>query len=98
MLGFSPGFLFLGGLSSLLHSDRRTTPRLKVAAGSVGIGGEQTGIYPQATPGGWQIIGRTPLKLFKPHSETPFIAAPLDRVKFHSISEAEFDRLNENIP
>ncbi|WP_444997535.1 5-oxoprolinase subunit PxpB [Aliikangiella sp. IMCC44359] len=95
MLGFSPGFLYLGGLNKKLHCNRKPVPVSKVAAGSVGIGGQQTGIYPQATPGGWQIIGRTPKQLFKPESHSPFIASPLDTIKFVSISEAEFEQLNQ---
>ena len=90
MLGFTPGFLYLGGLDRELHCPRKSRPALRVPAGSVGIGGTQTGIYPQATPGGWQIIGRTPLALFRPQRERPYIAHPLDRIQFVAISEAEF--------
>ncbi|WP_160154531.1 5-oxoprolinase subunit PxpB [Microbulbifer sp. ALW1] len=94
MLGFTPGFLYLGGLDPQLHCPRKARPELKVAAGSVGIGGAQTGIYPQATPGGWQVIGRTPLSLFRPQQETPFIARPLDRVQFVAITAEQFAEMD----
>lgn len=81
-LGFQPGFAYLGGLAATLQTPRRAEPRLLVPAGSVGIGGSQTGIYPLATPGGWQIIGQTPQKLFNPASETPTLLAPGDTVRF----------------
>ena len=90
MLGFTPGFLYLGGLDQRLHCPRKDRPELRVPAGSVGIGGAQTGIYPQATPGGWQIIGRTPLALFRPEQDPAFIARPLDRIQFIAISSATF--------
>ncbi|MBB5212462.1 5-oxoprolinase subunit PxpB [Microbulbifer hydrolyticus] len=90
MLGFTPGFLYLGGLDQKLHCPRKARPALNVPAGSVGIGGAQTGIYPQATPGGWQIIGRTPLALFRPQQQPAFIARPLDRVQFVAISAEQF--------
>ncbi|WGL18244.1 5-oxoprolinase subunit PxpB [Microbulbifer bruguierae] len=96
MLGFTPGFLYLGGLDESIACPRKATPSLRVAAGSVGIGGQQTGIYPQSTPGGWQIIGRTPLKLFQPEKTFPFIAHPLDRVQFFAISAHEFLILEQN--
>lgn len=95
MLGFTPGFLYLGGLDEKLHCPRKASPALRVAAGSVGIGGSQTGIYPQATPGGWQVIGRTPVKLFRPESEAPFIAEPLDRIQFVCIDRDTFERLEK---
>ncbi|MBU4684385.1 5-oxoprolinase subunit PxpB [Cedecea davisae] len=81
-LGFQPGFAYLGGLPETLATPRRGEPRLQVAAGSVGIGGGQTGIYPLATPGGWQIIGRTSLSLFIPGGEPPTLLLPGDRVRF----------------
>ncbi len=90
MLGFSPGFLYLGGLDKQLVCPRKSVPALNLPAGSVGIGGSQTGIYPQNSPGGWQIIGRTPLPLFDIQQDPPCIAKPLDWIKFVSISEAEF--------
>ncbi|MCE9888560.1 5-oxoprolinase subunit PxpB [Kluyvera intermedia] len=81
-LGFQPGFPYLGGLPSALAMPRRAEPRLQVPAGSVGIGGVQTGIYPLATPGGWQLIGRTPLSLFSPNREEPVLLRPGDTVRF----------------
>ncbi|HEY0957595.1 MAG TPA: 5-oxoprolinase subunit PxpB [Roseateles sp.] len=81
-IGFQPGFAYLGGLDESLHTPRRAEPRTSVPAGSVGIGGAQTGIYPLATPGGWQLIGRTALPLFDPQAEPPTLLAPGDRVRF----------------
>ena len=80
--GFQPGFAYLGGLAAALHTPRRSEPRLAVPAGSVGIGGEQTGIYPAASPGGWQLIGRTQLALFDPARNPPALLLPGDRVRF----------------
>lgn len=81
-LGFQPGFPYLGGLPEQLHTPRRGEPRLQVPAGSVGIGGQQTGIYPLASPGGWQLIGLTPLVLFDAHREEPVLLRPGDTVRF----------------
>ena len=91
-LGFTPGFAYLGGLDPRLAMGRKATPRARVPAGSVGIAGAQTGVYPQATPGGWQIIGRTPLTLFDPGRSPPCLLAPDDRVRFVAIEPAAFDR------
>jgi KipI family sensor histidine kinase inhibitor len=92
-LGFSPGFPYLGGLSPRIATPRRATPRKRVPAGSVAIGGSQTGIYPLASPGGWQLIGRTPLALFDAGRTPPALLALGDRVRFVPISEAEFQTL-----
>lgn len=81
-LGFQPGFAYLGGLDSVLHTPRRAEPRLRVPAGSVGIGGAQTGIYPAATPGGWNIIGRSDLALFDPAKTPASTLQPGDQVRF----------------
>ncbi|MDF7680240.1 5-oxoprolinase subunit PxpB [Enterobacteriaceae bacterium ESL0689] len=81
-LGFQPGFPYLGGLPAQLAMPRRAEPRLSVPAGSVGIGGVQTGIYPLATPGGWQLLGRTPLALFDPTRQQPVLLRAGDRVRF----------------
>jgi len=81
-LGFQPGFAYLGGLDPVLHTPRRTVPRIEVPAGSVGIGGAQTGIYPAASPGGWQLIGRTAMTLFDPADTPPTLLQPGDRVRF----------------
>ena len=90
MIGFSPGFAYLGGLDATIAAPRRATPRLKVPAGSVGIAGMQTGIYPLATPGGWQIIGRTPKHLFLPTQENPCLLNPGDRLRFVPIDAEAF--------
>ena len=92
-LGFSAGFAYLGGLASPLHVPRMVTPRKQVEAGSVGIGGAQTGIYPNASPGGWQLIGRTPLRMFDASTSPPSRLQPGDRVRFRRIDRDEFDRL-----
>lgn len=90
MLGFAPGFPYLLGLDPGLHTPRRATPRTRVPAGSVAIGGAQTGIYPRELPGGWNLIGRTPLALFDPRRAAPCLLAPADRVRFRAISAEEF--------
>ena len=92
MLGFAPGFPYLTGLDPMLNLPRRATPRTQVPAGSVAIAGVQTGIYPIATPGGWHLLGRTPLRLFDVTRSNPFLLAPGDRVRFVSISAADFRR------
>ena len=81
-LGFQPGFPYLGGLPERLAMPRHAEPRLRVPAGSVGIGGAQTGVYPLATPGGWQLLGRTPLALFDPMRQEPVLLRAGDRVRF----------------
>ena len=95
MLGFLPGFLYLSGLNEQLHCPRKSTPSIKVPAGAVAIGGGQTGIYPVESPGGWHIIGRTPISIFNPNTETPFIARPLDKIRFVSISKEEYKKLRQ---
>lgn len=89
-IGFVPGFAYLGGLPRKLQMPRRPTPRAVVPAGSVGIGGGQTGVYPVATPGGWNIIGQTPLIVFDLARTQPALLRPGDRVKFRAISPEEF--------
>lgn len=91
MLGFAPGFPYLLGLDPSLHVPRRDTPRTRVPAGSVAIGGGQTGIYPRELPGGWNLIGRTPLVLFDPRREPPCLLGPGDRVRFRAIDAAAFE-------
>lgn len=93
MLGFAPGFAYLGGLSERIATSRRATPRVKVPAGSVGIAGSQTGVYPFDSPGGWQLIGRTPLRMFDPTRSPPALLAPGDRVRFRAITPIEFEAL-----
>ena len=90
MLGFLPGFAYMGVVDERLATPRKETPRTMVAAGSVGIAGNQTGIYPMDSPGGWQIIGRTPMLLFDKEKEQPVLFEPGDEIKFYSISEDEF--------
>lgn len=87
-IGFQPGFAYLGGLDASLHMPRRAVPRLEVPAGSVGIGGAQTGIYPTASPGGWQLIGRTVATLFDPTRDPPTLLQPGDRVRFTVLEAA----------
>lgn len=82
MLGFTPGFPYLLGLDAALHMPRRATPRTRVPAGSVAIGGAQTGVYPRETPGGWHLIGRTSLNLFEPARDPPALLKPGMRVRF----------------
>jgi KipI family sensor histidine kinase inhibitor len=93
-VGFIAGFTFLSGLPSQLAAPRRVTPRTEVPAGSVGIGGAQTGIYPKKSPGGWNIIGRTPLRLFDVANDPPAKLRAGDRVRFREISRQEFDALS----
>ena len=91
MLGFQPGFAYLGSVNAEIASPRRETPRINVPAGSVGIAGRQTGVYPCDSPGGWQIIGRCPSALVDWNSETPFVLRPGDRVKFKPIDRTTYD-------
>ena len=98
MIGFSPGFAYLGGLDASIAAPRRSTPRLKVPAGSVGIAGMQTGIYPLASPGGWQIIGRTPSHLFRPDQEHPCLLNPGDRLRFVPVVAEAFQASEEEGP
>lgn len=95
MIGFVPGFAYLGGLDARLDSPRLATPRPVIPAGSVGIAGKQTGIYPLATPGGWQLIGRTPLKMFDAGRAQPSLLQAGDKVKFEPISTEVFDQLSQ---
>ena len=91
-IGFTPGFPFLSGLHKRLATRRRSIPRKEIPAGSVAIAGAQTGIYPIKSPGGWNIIGRTPLHLFDPRKDPPTLLRPGDRVRFRAITREEFDR------
>lgn len=93
MLGFVPGFPYLGGMDSRIATPRKEVPRLKIEAGAVGIAGQQTGVYPIATPGGWQIIGHTPLQLFDLTQENPSLLEAGDRVAFIPITYDEFVQL-----
>ena len=93
MLGFTPGFPYLGGMDESIAAPRLKTPRVRIPAGSVGIAGSQTGVYPIDSPGGWQLIGRTPLRLFDMEGENKFLLKAGQRVRFVPIDEAEFRRL-----
>jgi inhibitor of KinA len=93
MIGFTPGFPYLGGLDDRLVTPRLETPRTSVPAGSVGIANNQTGMYSVESPGGWRIIGRTPLWLFAPWRKHPFLYQAGDRIKFVPIPREEFDRI-----
>ena len=92
-LGFLPGFPYLSGLNPLLETPRLAKPRIQIPQGSVAIGGKQTGIYPVSSPGGWHIIGQTPIKLFNPYNKIPCLLKPLDIVKFKAITLEEYQEL-----
>ncbi|MBQ6866413.1 MAG: 5-oxoprolinase subunit PxpB, partial [Clostridia bacterium] len=99
MLGFLPGFCYLGGLDERIHTPRLTTPRVSIPAGSVGIAGSQTGIYPLTSPGGWQLIGQTPLRLYDPKREKAILVDAGMNMIFYPIDEAEYERIRrENYP
>lgn len=95
MIGFLPGFAYMGKVDERIATPRHATPRINVQAGSVGIADLQTGIYPLASPGGWQLIGQTPLKIFDQQKKDPCLFSAGDRVQFISISKAAFNKLNE---
>lgn len=95
MLGFLPGFPYLGGLDKTLHTPRLANPRTKIPAGSVGIGGAQTGIYPIESPGGWQLIGRTPVKTYDVNRKEPILFKAGDSICFVPITKHEFEKLEE---
>ncbi|MBU3098833.1 MULTISPECIES: 5-oxoprolinase subunit PxpB [Clostridium] len=93
MIGFTPGFPYLGGMSDKIETPRLQNPRTKIPVGSVGIAGKQTGIYPVESPGGWQLIGRTPVKLYDPCREDPVLLNAGDYIKFISIDENEYKNI-----
>ncbi len=95
MIGFMPGFPYLGGLSPKLITPRKSTPLSRVPKGAVGLAGNQTGIYPFESPGGWQILGRTPIELFQPTNPSPSLLTPGDRIRFIPISEKDFRAYRE---
>lgn len=97
MLGFLPGFSYLGGLDERLHTPRLANPRLRIPAGSVGIGGSQTGIYPLDSPGGWQLIGATPVKTYDPHREIPILFEAGDYIRFVPVSEETYQDLKKQV-
>jgi inhibitor of KinA len=96
MIGFAPGFPYLGGMSEKIAAPRRSEPRMKIAKGSVGIAGKQTGVYSIESPGGWQIIGRTPLELFRPNENPPSLLQAGDVIRFKPISLKEFTAYKED--
>ncbi|CAG9619962.1 5-oxoprolinase subunit PxpB [Sutcliffiella rhizosphaerae] len=97
MMGFVPGFPYLGGMDPKLTTPRRENPRSKIEAGSVGIAGEQTGVYPLETPGGWQIIGQTPIPLYNPEKEDPILLSAGNYLRFVPIDKKEFGEIKEAV-
>jgi inhibitor of KinA len=97
MMGFIPGFAYLGGMSSRIATPRLETPRTRIPGGSVGIAGSQTGIYPAESPGGWQIIGRIPIELFYSHQEPPALLQTGNYIAFVSITPPEFISIKEKV-
>ncbi len=93
MLGFTPGFTYLGGMDEAIATPRLKTPRVKIPAGSVGIAGSQTGVYPIDSPGGWQLIGRTPVRMYDAGRATPILPQAGQYIKFYAIDQAEFDKI-----
>jgi|AntRauTorcE11897_2_1112592.scaffolds.fasta_scaffold00447_4 inhibitor of KinA len=96
MMGFIPGFLYLDGLDAKISCPRKANPRTKIPAGSVGIAGAQTGVYSLESPGGWQIIGRTPDSFFDINKEPPCSVEPGDHIEFYEITEAQFEELSSS--
>src|SRR5699024_6217654 len=96
-MGFLPGFLYLGGLDKSLFCNRKKTPRKRLKKGAVGIGGKQTGIYPKASPGGWQIIGNCPISFFDARQDPPSIFRPLDKIKFFPVSVEEHTAIRKKV-
>ena len=97
MLGFLPGFVYLGGLDKRIEVPRLKTPRVKIRKGAVGIGGNQTGIYPMDSPGGWQLMGLTPVKTYDPDREVPILVEAGDYIRFVPVDRAEYDRIKEEV-
>ncbi|WP_026837989.1 5-oxoprolinase subunit PxpB [Gillisia sp. JM1] len=95
--GFLPGFLYLGGLDEKLQISRKSSPRMKVEKGAVGIGEKQTGIYPKTSPGGWQIIGNSPMTFFDKNRNPPCIISSGDKIKFYSVSKSQYFQISEEI-
>ena len=95
MLGFLPGFTYLGGLDERIHTPRLKTPRVRIEAGSVGIGGSQTGIYPLDSPGGWNLMGKTPVKTYDPDREVPILVQAGEYIRFVPVDEEEYLRIQK---
>jgi KipI family sensor histidine kinase inhibitor len=97
MLGFAPGFPYLGGMDERIATPRLKTPRVRIESGSVGIAGQQTGVYPMVSPGGWQLIGRTPIRLYDPKREPPILYKTGDYLKFVPIGKEEYERILKQV-
>lgn len=97
MIGFTMGFAYLGGMDERIETPRLERPRTKIPSGSVGIAGKQTGIYPIESPGGWRLIGKTPVKLYDPYREKPILLEPGNYIKFVKITEKEFLEIEDKI-
>lgn len=97
MLGFLPGFTYLGGLDERIHTPRLANPRVRIPAGSVGIGGSQTGIYPMDSPGGWQLMGMTPVKTYDPNREIPILVEAGDYIRFVAVDEQEYEKIRVQV-
>ncbi|MBQ8026222.1 MAG: 5-oxoprolinase subunit PxpB [Oscillospiraceae bacterium] len=97
MLGFLPGFTYLGGLDERIHTPRLQTPRVRIEAGSVGIGGSQTGIYPLDSPGGWNLMGMTPVKTYDPEREVPILVKAGEYIRFVPVSEEEYLQIRDEV-
>ena len=97
MLGFLPGFVYLGGLDERIHAPRLKSPRLCIEPGSVGIGGGQTGIYPMASPGGWRLIGKTPLRMYDVNRKEPFLCKAGEYIRFVPIEERQYEEIQRKV-
>ena len=97
MLGFLPGFCYLGGLDERIHTPRLANPRISIPRGSVGIGGSQTGIYPMDSPGGWQLMGITPVRTYDPNREVPILVNAGEYIHFYPIDQKEYDDIEAKI-
>lgn len=95
--GFLPGFLYLGGLPATVHIPRKSIPRLRIIKGAVAIGGQQTGIYPSDSPGGWNIVGNSPLEFFDPQQSPPCFAKSGDYLKFYSVDRPHYQKIKEKV-
>lgn len=96
-IGFLPGFLYLGGLKNELHFPRRNEPRIEVPKGAIGIGENQTGIYPNSSPGGWQILGNSPVNIFDKRCDPPSEISGGDKVKFYSVDKEDYEEIREAV-
>ena len=97
MLGFLPGFVYLGGLDERIHMPRLSVPRTKIPARSVGIGGNQTGVYPMESPGGWRLIGRTPLSFYDQTNDPPVLCKAGEYIRFAAVTEREYELIRQDV-